>query len=244
MSVIIPQWPAPENVFSAITTREGGVSLGPYANFNMGVHVGDDPAVVNENRYRLINNLSLPEMPHWLTQVHGVKALDLPAQKNILEADAAYTRARKVICAVLTADCLPLLVCNQQGTEVAAIHAGWKGLAAGVVEATIAQLKSPRNDLMAYLGPAISQANFEVGMDVFEAFLSKNKEHELAFKPGLKPNTYKADLYLIARQKLKNLKIDKIYGGEYCTYAQSQLFYSFRRDQGMTGRMASLIYIR
>lgn len=241
LSFIVPNWPAPENVVAGTTTRNGGVSVGPYKSFNLADYVDDQPWHVQQNREHLNAMLNLPAEPVWLKQVHGIQVIDLPSEKQRV-ADAALTKTPKIICAVMTADCLPVLLCNQQGTEVAAIHAGWKGLAAGVVEATIAKMTSKPEDLLVWLGPAISKKNFEVGEEVFAAFVKTNQEHEAALIKTQKQGYYHADMYLIAQQKLKKLGINAIYGGEYCTYGQEDLFFSHRRDQGITGRMASLIY--
>jgi polyphenol oxidase len=243
LSFIVPEWPAPENIVALTTTRQGGVSVGPYQSFNLAAHVGDAPEHVATNRQKLITELKLPVAPYWLQQVHGTTALCLP-DTDTRVADASYTEAPEQICAVLTADCLPVLLCNRQGTEVAAIHAGWKGLAAGVIEACVTRLNTPVQDLLAWLGPAISQRNFEVGRDVLAAFVTVDPAHQQAFIPATKSGNYQADLYLIARQKLAKLGISAVYGGDYCTYADKELFYSYRRDGEATGRMASLIYFK
>lgn len=242
LSFIVPKWPAPENVVAGTTTRRGGVSISAYKSFNLASHVNDNPEHVTQNREHLRTMLNLPTEPFWLEQVHGTDVAHLPeAQQRI--ADASCTETPNIICVTLTADCLPVLLCNQQGTEVAAIHAGWKGLAAGVIEATIDRMNSKPHTLMAWLGPAISQKNFEVGPEVLEIFINSHPEHQQAFIPSKTSGFYRCDLYLIARQKLKALGVTEVYGGEHCTYEEEDLFYSFRRD-GITGRMASLIYLR
>ena len=241
MSFIIPQWPVPKNVFSYITTRQGGVSQGAYASFNLAQHVEDDPNLVTENRRQLEQNLHLALAESWLTQVHGIEVVTLP-KAGPHTADAAITSQANTACVVLTADCLPVLLCNQEGSEVAAVHAGWKGLASGVLEATLAQMTSAPDTLFAYLGPAISAPHFEVGREVLTAFTKEHHEHQQAFKPAATPEVYYADLYLLARQKLSAQGVCNIYGGTYCTYQQEALFYSYRRDHGITGRIASLIY--
>lgn len=242
LSFIVPQWPAPANIIALTTTRQGGVSEGVYKSLNLGAHVLDQEAHVQKNRELLNHALNLSKAPYWLEQVHGIQALQLPNSGSNV-ADASYTRQQLEVCAVLSADCLPVLVCNYQGDEVAAIHAGWKGLAGGVIESCVQQLKSSPRDLMAWLGPAISQPNFAVGEEVLDAFIKANKAHEAAFiKTG--KGQYQADLYLIARQKLEALGVKAVYGGDHCVYEDQELFYSFRRDHGVTGRMASLIYFK
>jgi polyphenol oxidase len=241
LSFIVPQWPVPGNIVAGVSTRKNGVSQGAYASFNIAEHVLDNPLDVAQNREQFKKLLHLPGEPHWLTQVHGTKVVLLPQEQERV-ADAALTRAPNTVCVAMTADCLPLLICNKQGTEVAAVHAGWKGLALGVIEATIAKMHSKALDLLVWLGPAISQQHFEVGAEVLNTFVTLSKAHEKAFIAGDKSGVYRADLYLIARQKLAALGIAGVYGGDFCTYAQEDLFYSHRRDKGITGRMASLIY--
>ncbi len=243
LSFIVPQWPAPGNIVAGVTTRKNGMSLGAYASFNLADHVLDNPLYVTQNRQQLKRLLNLPGEPHWLTQVHGTKVVLLPEEQECT-ADAALTRTPDTVCVALTADCLPVLICNKQGTEVAAVHAGWKGLALGVIEATMAKMHSKVQDLLVWLGPAISQQHFEVGAEVLNAFVALCPEHQGAFIAAKKAGAYQADLYLIARQKLASLGVTDIYGGDFCTYAQDDLFYSYRRDHGVTGRMASLIYFK
>ena len=243
LSFIVPQWPAPGNIVAGVSTRKNGLSLGAYDSFNLGDHVLDNPRYVAQNRGQLKKLLNLPGEPHWLRQVHGTEVVLLP-QEQERAADAALTRTPNTICVAMTADCLPLLICNKQGTEVAAVHAGWKGLALGVIEATIAKMQSKAQDLLVWLGPAISQQYFEVGAEVLNAFVVLNPDHQQAFVPTEKVGAYRADLYLIARQKLVAVGVKDVYGGDFCTYAQEDLFYSYRRDNGVTGRMASLVYFK
>ncbi len=243
LSFIVPQWPAPGNILAGVTTRKNGVSLGAYASFNLGDHVLDNPLNVAQNRQQLQTLLNLPKEPHWLTQVHGAEAVLLP-QEQERTADAALTRTPNTVCVVMTADCLPLLICNKQGTEVAAVHAGWKGLALGVIEAAIIRMRSKPQDLLVWLGPGISQQHFEVGAEVLNTFVGLHAEHKQAFVVADKAGLYRANLYVIARQKLAILGVKDVYGGDFCTYAQEDLFYSHRRDNGVTGRMASLIYFK
>lgn len=234
---ITPDWPAQPSVRAASTLRSGGGSVGSYASLNLGGHVGDVPARVAENRRRLQTELALPAEPVWLNQIHGsevVKA-DSPHTKT---ADAAWTNQRGVVCAVLTADCLPILLCDRQGTCVAAVHAGWRGLVGGVVEATVAALG--RTDLLAWLGPAIGPEAFEVGEEVRQAFIERLGDCDDAFFPA--NGRWRADLYALARQVLKRTGITAVYGSEFCTYSDPTRFFSYRRD-GQTGRMASLIWL-
>ena len=240
LELITPSWPAPPNVHAAVSTRHGGVSLPPYDSLNLGDHVGDDPAAVAENRRRLREALSLPAEPRWLSQVHGTCALDAAVAGERCEADAAFASRPAVVCAVLTADCLPLLLCDRAGTRVAAVHAGWRGLLEGVIEQTIAAMGTG-GELLAWLGPAIGPAAFEVGDEVRAAFLVHAPEAHTAFSPS--PNgRWLADIYALARQRLQLAGVDAIYGGEHCTYSEAERFYSYRRD-GVTGRMASLIWM-
>jgi YfiH family protein len=234
---IEPDWPAPAGIRAASTLRQGGASLGPYASLNLGAHVGDDTALVAENRRSLKAALNLPSEPVWLTQVHGTRALraDRPDGRA---ADAAFTGEPGVVCAVMTADCLPVLLCSRDGLRVAAVHAGWKGLAAGVIESAVAALGTA--DLLAWLGPAIGPAAFEVGDEVRAAFLARTP----AFAPGFREREngrWRADLYRLARVDLNRLGVSDIYGGGRCTHDEPADFFSYRRD-GVTGRMATLIW--
>jgi hypothetical protein len=235
---IQPDWPAPARVIAGTTCRTGGVSQGPYASLNLAAHVGDDPAAVATNRARL----GLPAGPAWLQQVHGtqVAVLEAGVVPGNLEADAAYSCTPGVICAVLTADCLPVLLCDSAGQEMAAVHAGWRGLQAGVIEAAVARFQAPGAQLMAWLGPAIGPHVYEVGDDVRRAFI----EHESAAKQAFTvthPGHWLMDIYQLARQRLLRQGIEQISGGDYCTYSDAQRFYSYRRD-GITGRMATVIW--
>ena len=250
--LIIPNWPAPKNVHALQTTRDGGASLAPYDSFNLGGHVGDKPIHLAHNRQLLSQHL--PSEPVWLNQVHGVNVLHLDemvaANTNcLLDADASYTSRKNVVCVTMTADCLPILLCDQAGTAVASIHAGWRSLCDGVIEATVRQMPVKSNQLMAWLGPAIGPNAFEVGTEVRAQFRAKNAQAELAFKKCSKnqeQDKWLADIYKIATQRLNNLGITQIYGGgidqDFCTFSQKQQFFSFRRD-GHTGRMATLIWL-
>lgn len=226
------------------TTRLGGVSQSPYDSLNLGDHVDDDRAHVLTNRRRLIERLDLPSEPCWLNQVHGTDVIELSQNKQDTapeQADASITKEVGVVCAVLTADCLPLLICNTAGTRIAAAHAGWRGLAAGVIEATIKSLEVSPNELLVWMGPAIGPQAFAVGDEVREAFISQHPEHGSGFKEA-GPGRWWADIYILARQRLESLGVNAIYGGHWCTYGDVTNFYSYRRD-GVTGRMANLIWM-
>lgn len=237
--VLRPDWPAPPGVGALVTTRHGGVSEGPFAGFNLGDHVGDAPAAVAENRRRL--QAMVPAEPGWLRQVHGIDVVRLPAGAAALEADAAWTDQSGQACAVLTADCLPVLFCDRAGSRVAAAHAGWRGLVGGVLEATVAALQVPGPELLAWLGPAIGPGRFEVGEEVREAFLKADAQAEPAFRPS-PAGRWLADLYALARRRLAMAGVEAVYGGGLCTYEDAR-FYSYRRD-GRTGRFASLVWLR
>ena len=237
---IIPDWPAPANVHAAVTTRTGGTSRAPYDTFNLATHVGDDPAAVQANRKQLRIALALPSEPLWLKQVHGNAVVDATVGHDEPEADGAYATRAGVVCAVLTADCLPILLCNRAGTRVAALHAGWRGLAAGVIDQGVAALGVPGSELLAWLGPAIGPDAFEVGAEVHTAFVSHDASAESAFR--VQPQgKYLADLYALARLRLAALGVESISGGGLCTVRDRSRFYSYRRD-GVTGRMATLIW--
>jgi YfiH family protein len=246
-SFLIPNWPAPDTVNAVITLRGSGISKAPFNSFNLADHVGDDPTAVSANRQQLIESLGLLSQPIWLNQVHGTEIVYGPEAHNQPDADASYTDTIEQACVVLTADCLPVLFCNQQGTQVAAAHAGWRGLCAGILRKTIACF-SPEDTVLAYLGPAIGPQVFEVGEEVYEAFASgaKNSQHRTLIKSAFEPsgeNHYLADLYALARAELRLCGVEHIYGGQNCTFSQSDHFYSYRRDQ-ITGRNASLIWLK
>ncbi len=239
--LIVPQWPLPEGVAACSSTRLGGVSAPPWDSLNLGAHCGDNMDSVEENRRRFYQAAALPSNPVWLEQVHGTDVLRLNGETPVSKrADASYTDKRGVVCAVMTADCLPVLLCNSTGTEVAAAHAGWRGLCEGVVEHTVACFRESPENIMAWLGPAIGPMAFEVGPEVREAFVAKDVHAEQAFRPvGEK---YYADIYQLARQRLSNLGIHQIYGAERCTFSEKHEFFSYRRDR-TTGRMASFIWL-
>ena len=244
---IIPDWPTPAGVKAFISTRAGGFSPSPYASNNFGLHVGDDPLLVEKNRVQLCERLGLDMTPQWLEQVHGVKVVDAKADGMVRTADGSYSDQRGQACLVMTADCLPILLCDKQGTQVAALHCGWRSLAHGICAKGIEKFSAPASEIMAYLGPAISQPNFEVGVDVLEAFFgaARNELHTeqiaAAFISAKRPLHFYADIYALARAELTALGVTDIYGGDFCTYADETRFYSYRRDK-TTGRMASLIW--
>jgi len=237
-SWLTPDWPAPVNVHAAVTLRSGGVSLPPFDSLNPALHVGDDPAAVEKNRRFIKQALKLPSEPFWLQQIHSNRAVEAISTGLIPEADASFTSQPQVVCVVMTADCLPVLLCDRQGQYVAAIHAGWRGLLSGIIENTLAAL--PKREWLVWLGPAIGPDSFEVGKDVREAFLQKSSVFSAGFRPG-RPDKWLADIYELAKVQCSELHIDKIYGGGFCTVKDAQRFYSYRRDKH-TGRMAALIW--
>lgn len=237
---IIPDWPAPSWVKAASTTRTGGVSAGAYASLNLALHVADDPQAVAANRRCLRERLDLPAEPVWLTQVHGRGIVAADTAAPGAEGDGAVCRMPGHVCAVMTADCLPVLLCDRAGTVVAAAHAGWRGLAEGVIEATVAAMGLPGNSLLAWLGPAIGPQAFEVGDEVRAAFVAHNPAAAEAFEP--RAERWHADIYRLAHQRLAALGISEVFGGGLCTYSDAARFYSYRRD-GATGRMATVIWL-
>lgn len=240
-SFLIPTWPAPANVRSLVTTRLGGVSTGGYSSLNLGSHVGDEPQAVAANRLLLQQQAALPAAPVWLNQVHGTQVLDIAGwQGQLVAADASFCRNSATVCAVLTADCLPVLFCHRDGSQVAVAHAGWRGLVAGVLENTLASFTDP-TQVLVWLGPAIGSAAFEVGAEVRAAFLAHSQAANQAFVPAGQ-GKYLANIYLLARQRLKAAGVAAIYGGDLCTVSDTRRFFSYRRD-GQTGRMASLIWL-
>lgn len=238
---IVPDWPAPTTVRAASTTRLGGVSAAPFDTLNLGDHVGDRPEAVAENRRRVAQALQLPAAPFWLSQCHGTEVVQVGAGPAP-EADGALALAPGRVCAVLTADCLPVLLCDRAGTRVAALHAGWRGLCAGILERGVAALGIPARELMAWLGPAIGARAFEVGAEVRAAFVAADAEAAQAFTPSPQ-GRWLADLSMLARQRLIGAGVGAVHGGGVCTFSDSRRFYSYRRD-GRTGRMASLIWLQ
>jgi polyphenol oxidase len=244
---IEPDWPAPAGVRALSTLRSGGVGAPPYASLNLGAHVGDAPEAVAANRRALAAAAGLPSEPAWLAQVHGVEVVDLDAvghegiSGSPRPADAAFTRRAGRVCAILTADCLPILLSADSEDLVAAAHAGWRGLAGGVIEATVRALGVAPARLMAWLGPAIGPQHFEVGPEVREALLQGALGGEDAFVPNAR-GRFIADLAALARRRLVSLGVDRIYGGGHCTFADGDRYFSHRRD-GVTGRQATLIWL-
>lgn len=239
--LIKPDWPAASHVRACTTTRAGGVSLPPFDSLNLGRHVGDDESAVEINRQRLTQWAELPDKPLWLEQVHGTNVIDAGQWRPGIEADAIYSDQTGQVCVVMTADCLPVLFTDRKGSQVAAAHAGWRGLLAGVLENTVARFADKREDILAWLGPAIGPARFEVGLEVFEAFTDRDSQAAAAFKQS-DATHYLADIYLLARQRLAQLGVTAVFGGDRCTVSETKAFFSYRRD-GKTGRMASLIWI-
>lgn len=262
---IVPDWPAPARVRAVSTTRTGGVSTGVYASLNLGTHVGDATASVEENRRRLCAELELHKQPRWLEQTHsarvatighlqnplapaeveervGVRGRAEATQENRLMAlaDAAITRSADECCVVMTADCLPVLFCDRTGQTVAAAHAGWRGMAAGILEATVAAMRTPAEDVLAWLGPAIGAETYEVGHEVRAALVKGRPQADQAFETA-STDKWLCDLYLLASQRLRHVGIRHIYGGGFCTYTDRERFFSYRRD-GECGRMATLIW--
>jgi hypothetical protein len=237
---IVPDWPAPANVKALQTTRHGGISVAPYDSLNLGLHVGDAPLAVNRNRQSLAP--LMPSEPVWLEQVHGTTVANADAANCVERADASIARQRGSVCVVMTADCLPVLLCDEDGTVVGAAHAGWKGLVAGVIEATVQAMDVAPHKLMAWLGPAISQEHFEVGGEVREAFIKHLPQAAEAFIAHGSEGRYLADIYLLAHQRLNSLDITRVSGGGRCTYAEADTFFSYRRDN-VTGRMGTFIWL-
>jgi YfiH family protein len=242
LQVLEPQWPVPRAVRAAFTLRGGGVSAAPFDSLNIGAHVGDEAAAVVENRRRVRTRLSLPAEPAWLEQVHGTRVAELDAPGVATgPADGVVTREKGRVCAVQVADCLPVLFSSPDAAAVGAAHAGWRGLAAGVLEATIAQLEVEPTRLIAWLGPAISAVHFEVGDEVRSAFLARDPGAGCAFARNSR-DRWQCDLNVLARRRLAALGVGRVCGGVWCTYADRARFFSYRRD-GRCGRMAALIWL-
>lgn len=240
-SLISPECPLPHGVRAYSTTRSGGGSLPPYDSLNLGTHVGDDALQVLRNRQQLVRMAGLPQMPIWLEQVHGTRVVCLPKDNGEeLRADAVYSHTSGQVCAVMTADCLPVLFWSMQGDEVAAAHAGWRGLCMGVLEQTVAQFSAPAATIGAWLGPAIGPRQFEVGAEVRQAFVEQDAAAAQAFVRH--DDKYLADIYRLAHMRLSACGLQHIYGGDRCTVTEAAIFYSYRRE-GITGRMASLIWL-
>ncbi|KII34757.1 peptidoglycan editing factor PgeF [Pseudomonas fluorescens] len=238
MNWLTPDWPAPASVKACVTTREGGVSEAPFDSLNLGDHVDDRPEAVAENRRRLTEHFSI--QPAWLQQVHGI-AVAHADPGIVATADASWTTTPGIACTAMTADCLPALFCDRAGTRVAAAHAGWRGLAAGVLEATLDSLDIPANDVLVWLGPAIGPKAFEVGPEVREVFINQLPEAAEAFVPSHNAGKFMADIYLLARLRLAERGVTAVYGGGFCTVTDPR-FFSYRRAS-RTGRFASLVWL-
>ena len=242
--LILPDWPAPPGIRAAFTLRSRGVSRPPFDTFNVAAHVGDDPRAVAENRASLRASLQLPAEPAWLEQVHGHRAVDLDSQTSLGSlgpADAAVTHTPGKVCAIQVADCMPVLFAAVDGSAVGAAHAGWRGLAGGVLEATVRAMNTPPAQLLAWMGPAIGQAHFEVGEEVRAAFVSDDAGAAAAFSANHR-GRWQCDLYALAGRRLAALAIPSVHGGGWCTYTDPARFFSYRRD-GRCGRMAALIWL-
>jgi len=245
-SYLPAQWSAnkPENIHAVTTLIKGGVSTGDYSEFNLASHVGDDLRAVYSNRKKLRDDLHLPSEPVWLDQVHSNKVIVLEKESSTqatLQADASISRTKGIVCSVLTADCLPVFFCNQAGTEVAAAHAGWRGLHTGILSNTLEAMNASANEILVSLGPAIGPQAFEVGEEVYQAFMDKNPVNNPAFAATTKGH-YLCDIYQLAGIELQLAGVEQITGCNACTYHEDHRFYSYRRQKN-TGRMASLIWL-
>lgn len=240
MDIVIPNWPAAKHVKAFSSTRGDGFSVGAYQGLNLGSHVGDERDIVDKNRQWLTDHSSMPSAPVWLNQTHStvVEYIDAPTSA-ILDADGTFTDKEAVVCSAMTADCLPVLLTNTQGTQVAAVHAGWRGLANGIVEKAVEQLDG---ELMAWIGPAIGAKVFEVGQDVVDAFTQTDPQAIEAFQPRDEQGKWLADMNLLVTQRLRRVGVEHVYYSNLCTYADPERFYSYRRD-GITGRQATFIWI-
>lgn len=240
MEMIIPNWPAPQNIKAFASTRNGGCSQAPYNGLNLGAHVGDDDKTVQQNRVLLAEFAKMPSAPVWLNQTHStvVTEVNQPTDE-VLNADGLFTQNSGIVCSAMTADCLPVLLTNTDGTQVAAIHAGWRGLANGIVENALLHFEG---EVMAWIGPAIGKSAFEVGEDVLNAFCSFDPQAKLAFQDKGSSGKYLADMNLLVTQRLNKSGVTQVYYSDLCTYQNPEQFYSYRRD-GVTGRQATFIWI-
>jgi hypothetical protein len=241
-----PDWPAPARVRAWVTERAGGASSGSYAALNLGVHVGDSPERVAENRARLRAGVPLPSEPAWLEQVHGATVLDLDLDLDLDRdavgaADGAVTSRAGVVCAVLTADCLPVIFATRDGGRVGVAHAGWRGLLNGVLPAAVGALRSQPAEIVAWLGPAIGPASYEVGADVRDAYVACDARSSVAFTPNAR-GRWQADLYALARASLADAGVKDVHGGAFCTFAEAHRFFSHRRE-APCGRFATLVWL-
>ena len=240
--VMEPDWPIPGHIKALSTTRLGGYSSAPYHAFNLAQHVGDNPCRVSANRRWLVTRYRLPSYPQWLQQVHSTKVVNTESHVTAPPlADGIMTSDFYQVCVVMTADCLPMLFCDDEGEQIAAVHAGWRGLANGIIEQTVKKFVAPAHRLTCWLGPAIGPTAFEVGKDVYNAFPNKEDQHQGFSRIETKTDKWFADLYVLARQRMSRLGLQDCFGGGFCTYSESERFFSFRRE-GATGRMATLIW--
>ena len=242
INIIIPDWQVPTHVKALTTTRRGGVSKSPFNSFNLAHHVGDDKESVQTNREILRREWLLPTEPYWLNQTHSIRVLEVTDNLTDKNADASWTEQADMVCCVMTADCLPLLMYQSSPESVAATHAGWRGLLDGIIENTIDSLPGEPHTLKVWLGPAIGPRAFEVGPEVREAFIEHDRNAESCFVDSQNAGKYMADLYQLAIFRLRTCGVKDILGGQFCTFAEDELFYSYRRD-GETGRMASMIWL-
>ena len=239
---ITPDWPAPGRVRAVSSTRTGGTSAGPWRTLNLADHVADDHEAVVWNRARLRDELELPQEPRWLVQRHGARVVEADAGGNGAPADGIVARTSGIVCAVLAADCMPVLLCDRDATVVAALHAGWRGIVAGIVEAGVRAAGASPSELLAWLGPAIGPERYEVGPDVRDAVLAADPGANVAFRPAGPPDRWRADLERLVRRRLARCGVGSVYGGGTCTASDPGRFFSYRRD-GVTGRMATLIWL-
>ncbi len=230
-------WPAADFIKAGTTLRQGGVSQTPYDSFNLATHVGDDPKAVQQNRILL----GLPDDTQWLEQIHSTRVVKLPNTENVPKADASYTSERNIVCVVMTADCLPVLITDKEGSCVAAIHAGWRGLCDGIIEETINNLPVAAGNLLVWLGPAIGPDVYEIGEEVYDAFTLNDIEAKQAFTPTSEQH-WLFNIYQLAKLRLNRIGVEQIYGGNHCSLTEKEDFFSYRRDD-VTGRMASMIWI-
>ncbi|MEZ9288585.1 peptidoglycan editing factor PgeF [Vibrio lentus] len=243
--MIIPDWNAPKNVKAFASTRFDGCSTGAYQGLNLGMHVGDDASLVESNRAWLKQQSKMPTVPVWLNQTHSTDVVTvLEPVANVLDADGAFTTAKGVVCSAMTADCLPVILTDTKGTQVAAVHAGWRGLAGGILENAVAKFSNLDSDnpIIAWLGPAIGKDAFEVGNDVLDAFVRFDPQAKLAFKAKSEPGKWLANMSQLATQRLMKVGVTSVTDSNLCTYADSDAFYSYRRD-GITGRQATFIWL-
>ncbi len=233
-------WPAPKNIRAGTSLRTGGHSLSPYSSLNLAQHVGDAPDNVNNNRKIVNDYLNLPSEPYWLNQTHSSEIINLDNVHKSRKADGSFTSNRKNICTILTADCVPVLFCNKNGTKIAAIHAGWKGICGGIIEKAIKKFPEPEH-LLVWIGPCISSEYYEVGKDVYESCLTHSDSTQIAFEQITNEHWY-ANLVKIVKILCENSRVGAIYECGLCTFKRDDLFFSYRRD-GKTGRTASMIWM-